>query len=82
MEESALSTLFGAAEPRTASFGHAQVFDFDGLRGRLASSSYAPQPGHPDFDPMMRELEALFRRHERDGRVVVAYDAKVFYGRL
>jgi SAM-dependent methyltransferase len=82
MEESALSTLFGATEPRTASFDNEQVFDFDGLRGRLTSSSYAPPPGHPDFDPMMRELEALFRRHERAGRVVVAYDTQVFYGRL
>jgi len=82
MEESALSTLFGATEPQTASFDNEQVFDFEGLRGRLTSSSYSPQPGHPNFDPLMRELEALFRRHERDGRVVVVYDTKVFYGRL
>jgi SAM-dependent methyltransferase len=82
MEESALSTLFGANEPRTASFDNEQVFDFEGLRGRLTSSSYAPQPGHPNFEPLMRELEALFRRHGRGGRVVVAYDTKVFYGRL
>ena len=82
MEESMLSTLFGAAGSRTASFDNEQVFDFDGLRGRLASSSYAPEPGHPDYDPMTRELVDLFRRHERDGRVVVTYDTKVFYGRL
>jgi SAM-dependent methyltransferase len=82
MEESMLATLFGATEPRTASFENEQVFDFDGLRGRLTSSSYAPQPGHPKFEPMMRELEALFRRHARDGHVVFAYDTKVFYGRL
>ena len=82
MEESALSTLFGATEPRTATFDNEQVFDLEALRGRLTSSSYSPEPGHPDFDPLMRELESLFRRHERDGRVVVAYDTKVFYGRL
>ena len=82
MEESALSTLFGANGPRTASFDNEQVFDLEGLRGRLTSSSYAPQPGHPNFEPLMRELESLFRRHEREGRVVVAYDTKVFYGRL
>jgi SAM-dependent methyltransferase len=82
MEESSLSALFGRAEVRTATFDNEQVFDFDGLRGRLTSSSYAPEPGHPNFEPMMRELEALFRRHERGGRVVVAYDTKVFYGRL
>jgi SAM-dependent methyltransferase len=81
-EESMLAALYGQSEMRAKTFDNEQVFDFDGLRGRLTSSSYSPEPGHPNFDPMMRELEALFRRHERDGRVVVAYDTKVFYGRL
>ncbi|MDT7808489.1 MAG: hypothetical protein QOJ70_2302 [Acidobacteriota bacterium] len=82
MEEPSFSMLFGTNEVRTRRFDNEQVFDFDGLRGRLKSSSYAPEPGHPNFEPMMRELEALFRRHERDGRVVVTYDTKVFYGHL
>jgi len=82
MEEASLSTLYGGAEVRTETFDNEQVFDFEGLRGRLTSSSYAPQPGHPSFAPMMDELEAVFRRHERGGRVSVAYDTKVFYGRL
>jgi SAM-dependent methyltransferase len=81
-EESMLAALYGPSEMRSKTFDNEQVFDFEGLRGRLSSSSYAPQPGHPNFDPLMRELEALFRRHERDGRVTVAYDTKVFYGRL
>jgi SAM-dependent methyltransferase len=82
MEETSLATLYGGAEVRTETLDNEQVFDFDGLRGRLASSSYAPQPGHPNYEPMMRALEALFRRHERAGRVVVTYDTKVFYGQL
>jgi SAM-dependent methyltransferase len=81
-EESMLAALYGPSEMRAKTFANQQVFDFDGLRGRLTSSSYAPQPGHPNFDPMMRELEALFRRHQRDGRVTVDYDTKVFYGQL
>ena len=82
MEEASLSTLYGGLEVRTRTFDNEQVFDFEGLRGRLLSSSYAPQPGHPRHAPMLAALEALFRRHERGGRVVVAYDTKVFYGRL
>lgn len=82
MEEASLSALFGPSEVRTATFDNEQVFDFEGLRGRLTSSSYSPEPGHPNFEPMMRELEALFRRHQRGGHVVVTYDTKVFYGRL
>jgi SAM-dependent methyltransferase len=82
MVPESLSTLFGGGEIRTADFDNEQVFDFEGLRGRLASSSYAPQPGHPNFEPMMRALEELFRRHEREGRVHFTYETKVFYGRL
>jgi SAM-dependent methyltransferase len=81
-EESSLAALFAPAAPLRRTFDNEQVFDFDGLKGRLASASYTPQPGHPNFEPMIRELEALFRRHERAGRVVVTYDTKVFYGRL
>ena len=81
-EESMLAALYGPGEMHTKTFDNEQVFDFDGLRGRLTSSSYTPRPGHPNYDPLMRALEDLFRRHERDGRVVVTYDTKVFYGRL
>ena len=81
-EESSLATLFGPHAPSRKTFDNEQVFDLEGLRGRLTSSSYAPQPGHPNHSPMIDELEVIFRRHERAGRVVVAYDTKVFYGRL
>jgi SAM-dependent methyltransferase len=81
-EESLLAALYGPSEMRAKTFDNEQVFDFEGLRGRLTSASYTPQPGHPNYDPLMRDLESLFRRHERDGRVVVTYDTKVFYGRL
>jgi SAM-dependent methyltransferase len=81
-EDSLIEPFFGAGRARLKSFENRQVFDFNGLRGRLLSASYVPEPGHPDFTPMMRELEALFRRHEREGRVFVEYETKVFYGRI
>jgi SAM-dependent methyltransferase len=81
-EESLLAALYGPSAMHTKTFDNQQVFDFDGLRGRLMSASYTPQPGHPNFEPLMRDLEALFRRHQRDGRVAVDYDTKVFYGQL
>jgi SAM-dependent methyltransferase len=82
MEEDSISMLFGPNEVRTQTFDNEQVFDLEGLLGRLTSSSYAPEPGHPNYAPLMRELEAVFRRYEDGGRVVVTYDTKLFYGRL
>ncbi|HKG12257.1 MAG TPA: class I SAM-dependent methyltransferase [Pyrinomonadaceae bacterium] len=81
-EGESIKALFGASEVRTKTFDNEQVLDFDGLKGRLMSASYAPVPGHPNHGPLMRALAALFERHQRDGRVVIEYDTKVFYGRL
>lgn len=80
--EESIKTLFGSEEVRTKTFDNEQVLDFDGLKGRLMSASYAPVHGHPNHEPMMRELAALFERHQHGGRVVVEYDTKVFYGQL
>lgn len=62
-------------------FPNQQILDFDGLKGRLMSSSYAPEPGHPDHDPMIGELRELFGRHQRDDRIVMPYETLVYFGR-
>jgi SAM-dependent methyltransferase len=63
-------------------FKNRQVLDFDGLAGRVLSSSYAPTPRHEKFDPMMAALSQLFRAHERDGDVILFYNTEVFFGRI
>lgn len=63
-------------------FPNTQVFDFDGLRGRVRSSSYTPEPDHPAFEPMMRQLKAIFDKHQKNGYVSFEYETKVFYGQL
>ncbi len=63
-------------------FTYQQDFDYEGLRGRLESSSYAPRPGQAAYEPMMAELGGLFRRYAEDGRVAFAYETFLYYGRL
>lgn len=63
-------------------FPNKQVFDFDGLRGRVRSSSYTPEPDHPTFEPMMRQLKDIFDKHQKNGYVSFDYETKVFYGQL
>ena len=58
-----------------------QVFDWDGLRGRLLSSSYAPNVDHPGHAPMMDALRRIFDEHARDGRVAFEYDTEIYLGR-
>ena len=80
--EESLTPFFGSDEVRLKTFDNHQSFDFDGLKGRLTSSSYVPQPGHENYEPLMRGLASLFEEHARGGRVRVEYDTMVYYGRL
>lgn len=59
-----------------------QILGLGGLEGRLRSCSYAPGPKHPDHAPMMAELRQIFADCERDGRVEMDYDCRIYYGRL
>jgi SAM-dependent methyltransferase len=59
-----------------------QEFDYAGLEGRLLSSSYAPGPGHPKHDPMLRELRRIFEELAKDGRVAFDYKTRVYFGKL
>ena len=81
-DENVLRPFFGPRGMRLKVFDNEQRFDFEGLKGRLLSSSYTPEPGHPNHLPMLSELAALFDAHATDGRVVFEYETKVYYGRM
>ncbi len=72
----------GAALWREVSFPNHQDFDWEGIRGRLLSSSYAPLPGSPQFGPMMEELQALFVKYNQGGQVKLVYETKMYVGKL
>jgi len=80
--EAMIEGFFAPDKFTMRSFPNAQTFDFDGLRGRVHSSSYTPEPDHPNFEPMMRELKTIFDKHQKNGYVNFDYETKVFYGHL
>ncbi|MFY9691750.1 MAG: class I SAM-dependent methyltransferase [Candidatus Acidiferrales bacterium] len=77
-----MKDFFGSGAGSEKLLPNEQVFDFDGLRGRLLSSSYAPPAGHPKHEPMLAALREIFDRHAEDGRVRFEYQTHVYYGRL
>lgn len=62
-------------------FPNEQRFDFEGLRGRLLSSSYMPKSG-PGLAPMIEDLRRLFDQYQQGGRVRVGYETKIYSGVL
>jgi SAM-dependent methyltransferase len=61
-------------------FQNRQVLDFEGLKGRMLSSSYIPSAGHPRFDEMIKTLEALFTKYEKNDTIHILYDTNIYYG--
>ncbi len=59
-----------------------QTFDFEGLKGRALSSSYAPMAGQPQHVPFIHELQRLFDQFEENGRIQFEYETRIYYGRL
>lgn len=82
MDDSVLGAFFEPGGFRTARFDNAQQFDFEGLRGRLLSSSYAPEADHPNHAPMLVELRRIFDAHQSGGTVTIPYDTNVYWGHL
>jgi SAM-dependent methyltransferase len=82
VDEDAIRRFFEPGAWRLATFANRQEFDYEGLKGRLLSSSYAPEPGDPNHEPMMTGLRSVFERHARGGRVPFDYRTLVYYGRL
>ena len=74
--------FFAPSVPKVVRLAYEQVFDREGLRGRLRSSSYAPREGDPLYAAIFERLEAIFRTHETGGRVVFAYETLCWYGPL
>ncbi|QKS48712.1 class I SAM-dependent methyltransferase (plasmid) [Paenibacillus cellulosilyticus] len=77
-----LAAFYAPKPMAEARFIYGQSFDFDGLSGRLHSSSYAPTPDHPNFEPMMKELRAIFDQNEQDGLVPFEYETEIYWGEL
>lgn len=77
-----MGQFFGHDGWKLSTFRNVQEFDLEGVRGRLQSSSYAPQPGDPAYEPMLEELDRLFAAHAVNGRVEFLYRTNLYYGAL
>jgi hypothetical protein len=79
--DAAIAEFFGNSYA-SATFSNLQEFDFEGLRGRLLSSSYIPTVSDPIYEEMMKQLERLFAKHAKNGKIKVFYDTNVFYSHV
>lgn len=77
-----IDAFYGAGNWRRFTTENVQHLDFEGLCGRLLSSSYVPNLGEPGNAEMLADLEKLFAKHEAQGRVSLDYTTEIYAGQL
>jgi len=65
-----------------AAFSNAQILDFQGLKGRLHSSSYMPPETDRRAPALSVKLKTLFDKYSENGRISLLYQTNIFYTRL
>jgi SAM-dependent methyltransferase len=80
-DETRMHEFFGGPM-EMATFPNQQRFTSEGLRGRLMSSSYAPEAGDPQHEALLAGLRQVFERHAHAGTVVFPYVTLVYYAQL
>ena len=63
-------------------FNNQQLLDFEGLTGRLLSSSYAPLPENPRHSQMMGDLRSVFDAYQEKGHVRMDYRTELYCSQL
>ena len=81
-DERFMRNWFGPGLVAIERFDYHQSFNFEGLRGRLLSSSYAPPAGHPNHEPMLADLRRLFDATAENNLVHFDYDTRAYLGHL
>ncbi|WP_341280587.1 class I SAM-dependent methyltransferase [Paenibacillus sp. FSL H8-0537] len=82
ISEDELQLFFKENTMEKSVFKMQQLFDFEGLSGRIMSSSYTPMPEHPNYGRMKEELKKLFNRYEKNGKVTFIYETELYWGEI
>ena len=77
-----LQAWYAPGTAKFKAFDNVQVVNYDGLKGRVLSSSYAPAPDRPEYRALLAELEALFQNYQGHGTVTIEYDCRICYGQF
>jgi hypothetical protein len=66
----------------TKTFQNVQTLDYEGMRGRILSSSYMPSETDARFPAMENDLLRLFEKYAESGKIQILYSTNIFYTRL
>ena len=74
--------FYGSKQYSLVKLNNLQKFDFEGLKGRLQSSSYSPTINDPVYPEMINSLQQIFKNHEVNNQIIFEYDTEIYYGKI
>ena len=76
-------TFFGHSEYQLHNiYDNIQLFDWEGLKGRYLSCSYALTEEHSNYTEAMQGLKHLFQQNAVKGKIEMVYRTEIYYGEL
>ncbi len=82
VDDAVFGAFFRDGVYETVTFPNAQYFNYEGVKGRLLSSSYAPNEDDPRSAPMLDALQRIFDEHQLDGQVAFEYTTELHIGHV
>lgn len=77
-----MDQLFGVGQYHKLTFPNTHILDFEGLKGRVLSTSYMPTETDDRYPACLARLTTLFETHHHDGLIRMEYLTELYYGQL
>ena len=81
LDEAVLREFFGQ-DFETETFLNIQTLDYEGLKGRVLSSSYMPTAENAAYEPMTAELRRVFDKFAERDKIELLYHTKIYFTRF
>jgi ubiquinone/menaquinone biosynthesis C-methylase UbiE len=63
-------------------FRNNQIFDLEGVLGRLSSSSYTPKQDTKEYEIIKAEIVKMFNQYSTDGVISFNYNTEIYSGKI
>jgi len=76
------SDFFGTESYETFHFKNTQQLDYEGIRGRLLSTSYVPTEKSESYPPMIQKLKQIFQKHQKNNLIELNYETIMYLSKI
>ncbi|HUL01173.1 MAG TPA: class I SAM-dependent methyltransferase [Nitrospirota bacterium] len=81
-DTSSINEWYGEEKAELTLFRNHKILNWEGLRGRFLSSSYAPQESHPNYQRALEDLQQIYERFAHEDSINFEYTTRLYVGKM